>query len=228
MAHIQERILTTDFRSRAGIAWGFLFVLTSALLNSGCAKDTYAAKGAAEGAKTGAIAGAVGGMVTSMIFGGNVLEAGARAAVFGASSRAVVGGMAGSNVDKQVSAPPADVENQLAQMRDELGVDSYNGIVALSDCKHDVAIANAREAGRSGNPDYQLAGLWIEALAEADRQQEPAARALYPAIVERDDKLSSNSDAEARLREGLRELGEIRASFGMPAVCTNLPGLSDE
>ena len=96
-----------------------------------------------------------------------------------------------------------------------------NGIVALSDCKHDVAIANAREAGRSGNPQYELAGLWIESLAEADRQQEPAARALYPEIVALDDKISSDSDAEARLREGLNELGEIRASFGMPAVCAN-------
>jgi hypothetical protein len=214
----------TSFQSRAGTALGVLLVLVVAMLNSGCAKDTYAAKGAAEGAKTGAIAGAVGGMVTAMIFGGDVVGAGARGAVYGASSGAVVGGMAGSSVDKQIStqpAPPADPENQLARMRDELGVDAYNGIVALSDCKHDVAIANAREAGKSGNPDYELAGLWIEALAEADRQQEPAARALYPEIVRRDNELSSVSDAEARLREGLRELGEIRASFGMPAVCTN-------
>jgi hypothetical protein len=214
----------SNIQRNARTALGVLFVLSLAMLNSGCAKDTYAAKGAAEGATTGAIAGAVGGMVTAMIFGGNVVDAGARGAVYGASSGAVVGGMAGSKVDKQASAPPApaaDPQNELAQMRDELGVDAYNGVVALSDCKHDVAIANAREAGKSGNPDYVLAGLWIEALAEADRQQEPAARALYPEIVARDDKLSSNSEAEARLREGLQELGEIRESFGMPAVCTN-------
>jgi len=214
----------STFQSNARTAFGILILLSLAVLNSGCAKDTYAAKGAAEGAKTGAIAGAVGGMVTAMIFGGNVVDAGTRGAVYGASSGAVVGGMAGSSIDKQTSAPPlppADPDNQLAQMRDELGVDAYNGIVALSDCKHDVAIANAREAGKSGNPDYKLAGLWIEALAEADRQQEPAARALYPEIVARDDKLSSESEAEARLRDGLNELGEIRKSFGMPAVCTN-------
>ena len=214
----------SNVQSNARTALSVLFLLTLAMLNSGCAKDSYAAKGAAEGAKTGAIAGAVGGMVTSMIFGGNVLEAGARAAVFGASSGAVVGGMAGSSVDKQTSAPPAapaDPQNELAQMRDDLGVDAYNGVVALSDCKHDVAIANAREARKSGDPDYELAGLWIEALAEADRQQEPTARALYPEIVARDDRLSSNSEAEARLREGLSDLGEIRESFGMPAVCTN-------
>ena len=214
----------SNVQINAGTALGVLFSLSLVMLSSGCAKDSYAAKGAAEGAKTGAIAGAVGGMVTSMIFGGNVLEAGARAAVFGASSGAVVGGMAGSSVDKQTSAPttpPADPQNELAQMRDELGVDAYNGVVALSDCKHDVAIANAREARKSDDPDYELAGLWIEALAEADRQQEPAARALYPEIVARDDRLSSNSEAEARLREGLSDLGEIRESFGMPAVCTN-------
>ena len=211
-------------RGKALQAFGALLIVSYAALSSGCAKDSYAAKGAAEGAKTGAIAGAVGGIVTSMIFGGNVADAAARAAVFGASSGAVVGGMAGSNIDKvenAPSAPPADPENDLARMRDELGVDAYNGIVALSDCKHDVAIANAREARNSDNADYQLAGLWIEALAEADRQQEPAARDLYPEIVQRDDELTSNSDAEARLRNGLQELGDIRVTYGMPAVCAN-------
>ena len=107
----------SNVQINAGTALVVLFSLSLVMLSSGCAKDRYAAKGAAVGAKTGAIAGAVGGMVTSMIFGGNVLEAGARAAVFGASSGAVVGGMAGSSVDKQTSAPttpPADPQNERA------------------------------------------------------------------------------------------------------------------
>ena len=212
----------TVFGNKIFAKMAAMAILASVLTISGCAKDSYATKGAVEGAKTGAIAGAVGGVVTSLIFGGNVGEAAARAAVFGASSGAVVGGMAGSSVDKSQgppASPPTNSENELAKMRDELGVDAYNGIIALSDCKHDVAIANAREAGKSDNKESQLAGLWIEALAEADRQQEPAARALYPEIVAKDKKLKSNSDAEARLREGLNELGEIRESFGMTAVC---------
>ena len=76
MPQSQERISMTNSHSRTGTVLGVLLLLTFAMLNSGCAKDSYAAKGAAEGAQTGAIAGAVGGMVTAMIFGGNVLEAG--------------------------------------------------------------------------------------------------------------------------------------------------------
>ncbi|MFQ5609890.1 MAG: hypothetical protein ACE5F8_06430 [Woeseiaceae bacterium] len=210
--------------SRSAALTGTLLILALVSLAAGCASNSYAAKGAAEGAKTGAIAGAVGGAVTSMIFGGNVVESATRSAVFGASSGAVVGAMTGAKVDATIreepDVPPADPTNELAAMRDTLGVDAYNAVVALSDCKHEVAIANAREARESAHVDTQLAGLWIEVLSEADRRQEPAARALYPQIVELDPKLQTDTEVEARLRKGMQELGEIRESYGMPVVCT--------
>ena len=82
-----------------------MFVVASVTLTSGCASDSYAAKGAAEGATTGAVAGAVGGMVTALIFGGNVIEAGARGAVYSGTTGAVVGGMSGSKADKLNEKP---------------------------------------------------------------------------------------------------------------------------
>jgi hypothetical protein len=194
--------------------------LTAVTLVAGCASDSYAAKGAGEGATTGAVAGAVGGMVTALVFGGNVAEAGARGAVYGGTTGAVVGGMAGSKADKAVADQKrADREAELAELKSKIGTDAYNGVVALAECKHDLAIANAREAVKSNDKDYQLAGVWVETLTEADRQHETQAHALFPEIVSRDRKIKSESEVEAQMRAALQELGNIRVEYGMPAVC---------
>lgn len=56
---------------------GLLTVLTYVLVTAGltfttgCASDSYAAKGATQGATTGAMAGAVGGMISALVFGGD-------------------------------------------------------------------------------------------------------------------------------------------------------------
>ena len=198
-----------------------LFVMAGVSVFTGCASDSYAAKGAAEGATTGAVAGAVGGMITALVFGGDVAEAGARGAVYGGTTGAVVGGMSGSRADQAVAArEQAEREAELERLRSRIGTDAYNGVVALADCKHEVAIANAREAAKSNNPDYALAGVWVEVLTEADRQHEPAARALFPEIIRRDREIETESDAEAAMREVLRELGATRVEYDIPAVCS--------
>lgn len=197
------------------------FLLAGTTLISGCASDSYAAKGAGEGAATGAVAGAVGGMVTALVFGGNVAEAGARGAVYGGTTGAVVGGMAGSKADKAAADQQrANREAEFAELKNRIGTDAYNGVAALAECKHDLAIANAKEAVKSKNKDYVLAGVWVETLTEADRHRETQARALFPEIVARDREIKSETDAEARMREALQELGEIRVEYGMPAVCS--------
>ncbi|MDH3510933.1 MAG: hypothetical protein OER85_08790 [Gammaproteobacteria bacterium] len=197
-----------------------VFALSSAL-TSGCASDSYAAKGAGEGAATGAVAGAVGGMVSALVFGGDVAEAGARGAVYGGTTGAVVGGIAGSKADKAVAEQErAQRDAELAELKNQIGTDAFNGVVALADCKHDLAIANAREAVKSGNSNYALAGVWVETLTEADRQREPQARALFPEIVRRDRDIKSEADAEAQMNTSLRELGNIRVEYGMAAVCS--------
>ena len=199
----------------------FLLIVSSAsMLMSGCATDSYAAKGAGKGATTGALAGSVGAMATALIFGGNVGEAAARGAVYGAASGAVVGGMAGSNVDKQVAAQEqAERDKELAEFREEIGTDAFNGFVALAECKHDIAIANAREARKSRNRDHALAGLWIETLTEADRQNTDAANALLPEIAEDDKEVKSVDDAAARVEHALQRMGEIRVEYDLPETC---------
>ena len=187
---------------------------------SGCASDSYAAKGAAEGATTGAVAGAVGGMVTALVFGGNVAEAGARGAVYGGTTGAVVGGMSGAKVDDAVAEQRrAEREAEIAEFKKQVGIDAFNGVVALAECKHEVAIANAREAMKSGNSDFALAGVWVEMLTEADRQRENEARALFPEIVERDRDYSSEAEVETKMRGALNSLADIRTEYDMPAVC---------
>lgn len=201
----------------------FLFILMFAAITviTGCASDSYAARGAGEGAATGAVAGAVGGMVTALVFGGNIAEAGARGAVYGGTSGAVVGGMSGSKIDKAVAEQDrAEREAALERLQNRIGPDAYNGVVALAECKHEVAIANAREAAKSRNPDYGLAGVWLVALTEADRKNEQEARAMFPEIIRLDRDIKTEADAEARMRQALQKLGDIRTEYDMPAVCS--------
>ena len=187
---------------------------------SGCASDSYAAKGAAKGGGTGALAGAVGGAATALIFGGNVGEAAARGAVYGGASGAVVGGLSGAETDRRVAEQEqAEYERRVAEFREEIGSDAFNGFVALAECKYEIAVANAREAQRSRNRDYALAGFWVETLTAADKGDSDGAAALLPTLVERDRKLDSVEAAEMRLGEALQELGNIRSRHDLPANC---------
>lgn len=193
---------------------------TVMLCVSGCASDSYAAKGASKGAGTGAVAGAVGAAATALIFGGNVGEAAARGAVYGGTSGAVVGGMSGAEADRQVAAQEqADYERRVQEFRDQIGTDAFNGFVALAECKHEIALANAREAQKSRNRDFALAGLWVEALTEADRGQAEAATAMLPAIVDQDRDIKEVAGAQARLDEALTGIGEIRKRYDLPVSC---------
>jgi hypothetical protein len=202
--------------------FSLLIFLGFAVQISGCATDSYAAKGAAKGAGTGALAGAVGGMATALIFGGNVGEAAARGAVYGGASGAVVGGMSGAGVDKQVAAQEqAERDKKIAKFSDEIGSDAFNGFVALAQCKHDIAIANAREARKARNSDYSLAGLWIEVLTEADRQNLDAASELFPELVSSDKAIKTVDVAQLRTDEALQQLGEIRVEYELPKDCTS-------
>ena len=193
---------------------------TVMLCVSGCASDSYAAKGASKGAGTGAVAGAVGAAATALIFGGNVGEAAARGAVYGGTSGAVVGGMSGAEADRQVAAQEqADYERRVQEFRDQIGTDAFNGFVALAECKHEIALANAREAQKSRNSDFALAGLWVEALTEADRGQAEAATAMLPAIVDQDRDIKEVAAAQTRLDEALTGIGEIRKRYDLPVSC---------
>lgn len=195
-----------------------LLLVGALVVAAGCGANTQ--RGAAEGAATGAMAGAVGGMFTALVFGGNVAEADARGAAYDGSSGAVVGAMAGSNADQaEADKKKVQREAELKKLRDEIGADAYNGLVALSDCKHRIALVNAREAAKSGNRNYSLAGIWVQALTEADRQNDAEARALFSKLVSRDKQVGSDAEAQERLGVLLTKLRQIRLEYYKPASC---------
>jgi hypothetical protein len=179
--------------------------------------SSHSGKMAGQGAATGATAGAVGGLVSALVFGGDPVDAAARGAVYGGSTGAVAGAMAGARADK---AEEQRQDAQLEQLKKDIGDDAYSGLEALAECKHEVALGYARTAAKSENRDYALAGLWLEVLAYGDNRQEEKARALFPDLVAKDAKISSEAQAEETMRKALQSLMDIRAEYNLPKVCS--------
>ena len=172
---------------------------------------------AGQGAASGAAVGAVGGMVTALVFGGNVGEAAARGAVYGGSTGAAAGAISGAVADS--NQKKAQEAAELEALRKRLGDDAFNGLAALVECKHEVAQGYARTAAKSGNTDFALAGLWLQVITFADSRQEDQARALFPELVEKDSKLSSESQAETEMQAALQKLKDIRQEYKLPKDC---------
>lgn len=183
---------------------------------SGCAGDSYAAKGAGQGATTGAVAGAVGGVVSALVFGGDPVERAARGAVVGGAVGATAGAIAGSEVDQKAAQQR---EASLAKLRQEIGDETFEGLEALADCRHDVSLRQATKAQKSENPNYALAGLWLEILNYADQRNETKARSLFPYVVQKDWDIKTESQAEAAMRDAMDNLMDIRDEYNMPRVC---------
>ncbi len=192
----------------------------------------HTAKRAGQGAATGAVVGAVGGLVTGLVFGGNVADSAARGAVWGASTGAVTGGMAGASEtqakksqeaagtskQKQPSKPERDA--RIEKLKADLGEDAFNGLAALAECKHEVALGYGRTAAMSDDKNYALAGLWIQILTYADRKEEAKARALFPDLTAKSPDYKSEAQAEEKMRESLQELMDIRGEYDLPKVCS--------
>jgi len=174
-------------------------------------------KRAGQGAATGAVVGAAGGMVSALVFGGSVGDAAARGAVWGASTGAVSGAIVGAQED-QTQKKQRDAA--AAKLKQRLGEDAFNGLAALAECKHEVALGYAKTAAGSDNPDFALAGLWLEVLTLADRKQEDKARALFPTLVSKDNRVASDSQAEEGMRKALQGLMNIRAEYNLPRTCS--------
>lgn len=189
---------------------------------AGC--GTQAGKGAAEGAGTGAIAGAVGGAVVALVFGGDPVQSAAQSAVWGASAGAATGAIAGSQVEQapQPAEPAAKSEDdRFAKLREDIGDENFGGLEALADCDHTMSLAAAAKGRQSKNPNYALAGLWLEILNYADQGQESRARALFPTLIEQDWNIDTTDQAEAKMREGITALGNIREEFNRSRVCAS-------
>lgn len=82
-----------------------------------------------------------------------------------------------------------------------------------------MAIGYAKTAAKSENKNYALAGLWVEVLTLADQKAEDKARALFPDLITKDSKVSSEAQAEERMRNALQKLMNIRGEYNLPKTC---------
>ena len=225
------------------LSTSFILALSCAQ-TSAYAGESYASKGAKRGAASGAAAGAVGGLISALVFGGDPLERAARGAVYGGATGAVAGGISGGRVDKQVKAQAAaetqanseaqaqaltqtqnpgqdgsiqDVE--LEALRKEIGDDAFLGLASLAECNHDETMKRAKKARKSKNPNYSLAGLWLETLSYADRHKKKRLRKIVPYIVKQDWDVNNKTEAEAAIQQASADLTEIRREYDLPLVC---------
>ena len=173
---------------------------------------------AGKGAVSGAAVGAVGGMVSALVFGGNVGEAAARGAVYGGSTGATAGAISGAMADS--NEKKAKQAAELEALRKKLGDDAFQGLTALAECKHEVAQGYGRTAAVSDNPDYALAGLWLQVLAYADSGKVDQARGMFPQLMAKDGDIASESQAENEMQAALKKLAKIRQQHNLPAKCS--------
>ena len=197
----------------------FCLVIVAAIIPFlACSKQTVEKSG--QGAVMGAAVSAVGGMVTALVFGGNVAEATARSAIYGASAGAAAGAISGTMAEhSSKKAPSKTIPEDMEKLRKTIGEDAFNGLEALVNCKHEVTQAYGRTAAKSANKDHALAGLWLQVIAYADNREEDQARAIFPDIVAQDNKITSEAQAETKMRETLQKLMDIRETHGLPRVC---------
>jgi hypothetical protein len=192
--------------------------LLIASLVAGCAG---AGEGAVKGAAGGALAGAASGLVSALVWGGDAGEHMARGAAAGATIGAVGGAVEGSaRARAQKDYTAAKEQQELDQIRREIGGDAFDGVVALAECRHEVALANARVAARSTNANHALAGLWVQALTFEDQRDTASLDSLEPEIIRWDRGVNDTQQFRQELDAGYRELVQIRKEHSLPPSCT--------
>jgi hypothetical protein len=191
-----------------------IIVLSLALLITACGE--YAAKGAGEGATMGAASGAVGGLVSALIFGGDPAEAAARGAVYGGAVGATAGAISGSKADTKIEQQ----RNARAdKIRAKIGDDAFKGLSALLTCDHQDTLKDADKAKQSTNPNFAVAGYWLEVLSYADQGNSDKTKALIPGVVEKDWDISSETEARTNLLQLQEKLMTIREEYKLPKKC---------
>jgi hypothetical protein len=189
-----------------------------AVFVAGCAG---AGEGAVKGAAGGALAGAASGLLTALVWGGDAGEHMVRGAQVGATVGAVGGAIEGSSkarAEKDYEA--AQEQRELDQFRHDIGDDAYDGVVALVDCNHAVAIANAQVAAESTNSNHALAGLWLEALSFADQNDVSGLDTVSAEIVRWDREISDATQFKSSLETAYNDLLDIRSDNHLARTCT--------
>lgn len=179
-----------------------------------------AGEGAAKGAAGGALAGAASGLVTALVWGGDAGAHMARGATAGATIGAIGGAVHGSQRARAEKEDEARQEQrELDTLRRDIGNDAFDAVVALAECRQEVAIANARVAAQSKNSNHALAGLWIQALTFADQDDEAGLAAIAPEIIQWDRGVGDADEFDRELESGYEELLNIRAEHSLPVRC---------
>jgi len=191
-----------------------IMVLGLSLLVTGCGE--YAAKGAGEGATMGAASGAVGGLVSALVFGGDPAEAAARGAVYGGAVGATAGAMSGSKVDSKIEEQR---KARADKIREQIGDDAFKGLSALVTCDHADAQQYAVASKQASNPNFAVAGYWLEVLIYADQGKTDKTNALLPAVVEKDWDISSEVNARTNLLQLQDKLMAVREEYQLPRNC---------
>jgi hypothetical protein len=191
--------------------------LAAAFLVTGCAG---AGEGAVKGAAGGALAGAASGLVSALVWGGDPGEYMARGATAGATVGAIGGAVQGSNRAKaEENARAAQEQREIEKFRRDIGSDAFDGVVALAECRHEVAVANGRVAAGSTNGNHALAGLWVQALTFEDQGNQAGLDAITPEIIQWDRGVSDADQFSRELQSGYQGLVDIRAEYGLPLSC---------
>jgi len=192
-------------------------ILAAVSLSVACAG---AGEGAMKGAGAGALAGAASGLVSALVWGGDPGEHMARGATAGATIGAIGGAVEGSNrAQAKKDYQAAQEQREIEQFRRDIGTDAFDAVVALAECRQEVAIANAQVASASMNSNHALAGLWVQALSFEDTGDDDALRAIIPEIIRWDREINDQAAFDRELKNTYRELINIRAEYALPLSC---------
>jgi hypothetical protein len=146
----------------------------------------------------------------------------ARGAAAGATVGAIGGAIEGSSQARgEKERQVAQEQRELDQFRRDIGDDAYAGVVALVDCKHAVAIANAQVAVESRNGNHALAGLWVQALTHADQGDVSGLHEVTPDIIRWDRKIANTSQFDNELKKAHDDLLDIRSDYMLPRSCND-------
>jgi len=185
----------------------------------GCAG---AGQGAVEGAASGALAGAASGLVSALVWGGDPGEHMARGATAGATIGAVGGAVQGSQRAKaEKDHKAAQEQREIEQFRRDIGNDAFDAVVALAECRQEVAIANAKVAANSTNANHALAGLWVQALTFEDQGDQASLDAIASQIIQWDRGVADSDQFNRELKSGYQDLIDIRAEYALPLSCNS-------
>jgi hypothetical protein len=182
---------------------------------------------AKSGTKRWAGRGAAGGAILGLLVGGNLGGAAVGAAV-GAAGGAIGG--AASDSKKKKKANKAELEElrqkeaerqayDLPQTEEEwieaIGEDNTNALDALVDCQHDRAELLAKAGATSENPDFALAGYWLEALVAVDSKDQAGAESLFAELVDLDDDVDTVQQASVAADQAILKIRETRRTEGI-------------